>query len=65
MGDCCNHERYHESLDNVTPANVYKGRGNDTLDRRLVIKPGVLMQVSMTPIATSGQEEDTSPRIHF
>tara|TARA_B110000977_G_scaffold2790_1_gene3807 strand:- start:1408 stop:1656 length:249 start_codon:yes stop_codon:yes gene_type:complete len=29
-----NNERYRESLDNVTPAEVYEGRHNDGLDRR-------------------------------
>ena len=33
-----NHERYHESLDNVTPADVYEGRKNDILDQRAVVK---------------------------
>ena len=39
-----NHERYHESLDNVTPADVYNGRRNDILDRRSMIKSRTLTQ---------------------
>ena len=33
-----NHERYHESLDNLTPADVYYGRGQTILNRREHIK---------------------------
>ncbi len=33
-----NHERYHESLDNLTPANVYYGQGQTILNRRERIK---------------------------
>ena len=33
-----NHERYHESLDNLTPADVYYGRGQTILNRRERIK---------------------------
>ncbi len=33
-----NYERYHESLDNLTPADVYYGRGEAILDQREKIK---------------------------
>ena len=33
-----NHERYHESLENLTPADVFYGRGKEILDRRQKIK---------------------------
>ena len=33
-----NHQRYHESLDNVTPADAYFGRASAVLERRRQIK---------------------------
>jgi transposase InsO family protein len=33
-----NNDRYHESLDNLTPADVYLGRGEDILRERERIK---------------------------
>jgi len=33
-----NHERYHESLKNLTPADVFYGRGQEILDQREKIK---------------------------
>ncbi len=39
-----NYERYHESLDNVTPADVYEGRRNDILDHRAQVKSRTLNQ---------------------
>ena len=33
-----NHERYHESLDNLAPGDVYYGRGQAILEQREKIK---------------------------
>jgi putative transposase len=35
---CHNCERYHESLDNVTPADVYFGRQEEVLAQREMAK---------------------------
>jgi putative transposase len=40
--DYYNNERYHESLNNVTPADVYFGRDREILERRKQIKEGTL-----------------------
>ena len=37
-----NHESYHESLKNVTPADVFYGREQEILDRREKIKLAML-----------------------
>lgn len=37
-----NHRRYHESVDNVTPADAYFGRRRDVLERRRRIKRDTL-----------------------
>jgi transposase InsO family protein len=39
-----NHRRYHESLDNLTPANVYFGQGSRILQRREGIKRKTIEQ---------------------
>ncbi len=39
-----NHERYHESLDNLTPADLYYGRGEMVLSMRQKIKRRTLEQ---------------------
>ena len=39
-----NHERYHESLDNLTPADVYYGRGQQIREERERIKLNTLAQ---------------------
>ena len=37
-----NHERYHESLNNLKPVDVYEGRGKQILDKREKIKQRTL-----------------------
>jgi hypothetical protein len=39
-----NHRRYHESLDNLTPADVYFGRGQRILERQNHIKRRTIEQ---------------------
>jgi putative transposase len=39
-----NNQRYHESLDNLTPADVYFGRGKEVLSKREEIKRHTLQQ---------------------
>ena len=39
-----NHQRYHESLDNLTPADVYLGRAKEVLTKRDHIKKQTLQQ---------------------
>ena len=40
--DYYNHHRYHESLDNLTPADVYYGRDQEILEQRELIKISTL-----------------------
>jgi transposase InsO family protein len=42
--DFYNHQRYHESLDNLTPADVYSGKAKEVLNRRAEIKKKTLQQ---------------------
>jgi putative transposase len=42
--DHYNHQRYHESLDNLTPADVYFGRGQAILRQRERIKQTTIQQ---------------------
>ena len=42
--DNYNHRRYHESLKNLTPADVYFGRGETILQRRERIKRKTIEQ---------------------
>jgi len=49
-----NHERYHESLDNVTPADVYEGRRNDILDQRAVVKSRTMTRRKLHNLQLAG-----------
>ena len=42
--DYYNNHRYHESLNNLTPADVYYGRGREILTRRGQIKKNTMLQ---------------------
>jgi len=39
-----NHQRYHDALDNLTPADVYFGREKEVLSRREHIKDKTLSE---------------------
>ena len=42
--DHYNHRRYHESIGNLTPIDVYTGRGQAVLERRDAIKRRTIEQ---------------------
>ena len=52
--DQYNHERNHESLDNVTPADVYEERRNDILDQRAVVTSRTLAQRKVHNLRLAG-----------
>jgi len=49
-----NHERYHESLDNVTPADVYHGRQEEILDHRAITKSRTMNQRKVQNLRLAG-----------
>jgi transposase InsO family protein len=48
-----NHERCHESLDNVTPADVYHGR-QEILDHRAIIESRTMNQRKVQNLRLAG-----------
>ena len=52
--DLYNQKRYHESLDNVTPADVYEGRRNDILDQRAVVKSRTMTRRKLHNLQLAG-----------
>jgi transposase InsO family protein len=51
--DYYNHHRYHEALDNVTPADVYYGRREEILARREEVKQQTLAARKMANLSTA------------
>ena len=49
-----NHERYHESLDNLTPADVYYGRGQEIRVQRAIIKSRTMNQRKVQNLRLAG-----------
>ena len=49
-----NHERYHESLDNVTPADVFGGRRNEIVDQRALVKARTMSQRKIHNLRLAG-----------
>ena len=52
-----NYERYHESLSNTTPADVYFGKANRIIERRNKIKQQTLKDRKLRYYSQSGQNE--------
>jgi hypothetical protein len=49
-----NHERYHESLDNVNPSDVYHGRSEEILDQLAIIKSRTMNQRKVQNLRLAG-----------
>jgi putative transposase len=58
--DYYNHERYHESLDNVTPADVYYGRHHEIITRREHLKHQTLKARKRYNLSQTTETTDTN-----
>jgi putative transposase len=59
--DHCNHRRYHESLGNLTPADVSFGRGQAILEARAKIKKLTIQNRSLGHHGQAAQSEPDDP----
>ena len=48
-----NNQRYHESLDNLTPADIYFGRTKEVLNKRAEIKKRTMQQRRLQNLQTA------------
>jgi len=51
--DYYNNHRYHESLDNLTPADMYLGRAKEVLNKREEIKRRTMQQRRLQNLQTA------------
>ena len=56
-----NHERYHESLENLTPDDVYSGRTRELLDERRTIKIQTLRNRRLNHVLLTGKDAENAP----
>lgn len=52
--DHYNHERHHESLDNVTPADVYERKRTAILDQRALMKARTMTERKIHNLRLAG-----------
>ena len=55
-------ERYHRSMKNVTPADVYDGRRNEILDQRAMVKARTMTKRKVCNLRLAGQTGEVTGR---